>query len=275
MLVGLISCSKAKTPYPAPARELYSPSGLFRGALKDLEGRADVSYVLSAKYGLLPLDRVIDPYDQTLKDATPTERAAWARSVAQALHARHGSTFAGITFEFHAGMAYRVSLEEMLRNAGGTCTCPVQGLTMGERLAYYAGDKPQTPRAREVQMVRSQAAAAAAPHVSAAGTADLRQVASSLRHQTVQTATGIPFLVTAVDSHAVTVAPERTGKPRPVPWRELEAGYDLLLRTRSATLADLRQHASEANPAYMFGILSQVPGTRVIPRRPVRLVLDP
>lgn len=142
MLIGLISCSKAKLPHPAPARELYSPSALFRGALRSLEGRAQVTYVLSAKHGLIPLDGEVAPYDQTLKDASPAERQAWAQNVLRALQERHGQSLSGITFEIHAGTAYRSPLEGLLKLAGATCTCPVDGQTMGQRLSFYAGEQP-------------------------------------------------------------------------------------------------------------------------------------
>lgn len=75
----MISCTRSKTAYPAPARVLYSPSALFRGAVRYLTARAGAINVLLAKYGLLSLDQVSAPYDQTLKDATQGERTAWAR----------------------------------------------------------------------------------------------------------------------------------------------------------------------------------------------------
>lgn len=138
MRVGLISCTKSKTPYAAPARELYSPSHLFRGALAYLTDRADVIYVLSAKYGLLPLDEVAEPYDLTLKDAAPAYRREWARGVLADLTARHGPSLVGVTFEFHAGEAYTTELWPLLEQAGATCMSPVEGLTIGGRLGFYA-----------------------------------------------------------------------------------------------------------------------------------------
>lgn len=137
MRIGLISCTKSKTAYPAPARELYSPSALFRGALGYLEGRADVVYVLSAKYGLLPLDQVAEPYDLTLKDATPAYRRAWALGVLRDLQARYGVSLNGVVFEFHAGEAYTVVLRPLLEAAGATCVSPVEGLPIGGRLHFY------------------------------------------------------------------------------------------------------------------------------------------
>jgi hypothetical protein len=143
MRIGLISCTKSKMAHPAPAKELYSKSALFRGALGYLEGRADVIYVLSAKYGLMPLDQVAAPYDQTLKDFNPTYRKAWAVGVVRDLKARHGKSLAGITFEFHAGEAYMADLRPLLEAAGATCVSPVEGLPIGGRLHFYGmGDAP-------------------------------------------------------------------------------------------------------------------------------------
>lgn len=138
MRIGLISCTKSKTPYPAPARELYSPSALFRGALGYLEGRADHIYVLSAKYGLLPLDEVAAPYDQTLKNESPAYRRDWALKVLREIQARHGQSLVGLTFEFHAGEAYSSQLRPLLEAAGATCISPVEGMRFGGRLHFYS-----------------------------------------------------------------------------------------------------------------------------------------
>jgi hypothetical protein len=138
MKIGLISCTKSKTAHQAPARELYSPSALFRGALGYLEARADVVYVLSAKYGLMPLDQVAAPYDLTLKDYNPTYRKGWAMEVLREIKARHGASLAGVLVEFHAGEAYMEILRSLLEAAGATCVSPVEGMTLGERLHFYA-----------------------------------------------------------------------------------------------------------------------------------------
>lgn len=140
LLIGLISCTKAKLPQPVPAGELYSPSHLFQGARRSLAGRADLTYILSAKYGLVPPDRVIAPYDQTLKAMGPDERERWAGQVFAELVRRHGESVSGITFEFHAGSAYQSDLEPLLRAAGAACISPVGGMTIGRRLQFYATD---------------------------------------------------------------------------------------------------------------------------------------
>lgn len=142
MLIGLISCSKAKTAYPAPARLLYGPSALFRGALASLTGRADFIYVLSAKYGLVTLDQVLEPYNLALKEFSRSERTAWAKQVVGRLLTWHGAALKGSTCELHAGAAYRDPLEALLIQAGATCICPVDGLTQGRRLAFYRQSGP-------------------------------------------------------------------------------------------------------------------------------------
>lgn len=147
MRIALISCTKSKTSYPAPARVLYSESDLFRKALAYVEPYASLVYVLSAKYGLVALDQVLEPYELTLKTMPTRERAAWAERVFSQLQQRHGAELSGFTFEFHTGMEYREHLATILTRAGAVCTCPVEGLPIGERLRFY-GEK-QTPPSRE------------------------------------------------------------------------------------------------------------------------------
>lgn len=80
-LVTLLSCTKSKTPYPAPARELYSASALFRKALAYVTPYADDVYALSVKYGLVSLDQRLEPYEQTLKKMHASARREWAQRV--------------------------------------------------------------------------------------------------------------------------------------------------------------------------------------------------
>ena len=68
-----ISCVKSKRKTKAKARDMYI-SPLFRYSLKyalSLTSENKI-YILSAKYGLLKLDEVIDPYELTLN--TMSER---------------------------------------------------------------------------------------------------------------------------------------------------------------------------------------------------------
>lgn len=78
-VLTLIGCGSAKQDEPAPASELYTSSYF---AKKRTWGRAwgDI-VILSAKYGIVQPDREIPPYDQTLKDYSDDEAAAWADDV--------------------------------------------------------------------------------------------------------------------------------------------------------------------------------------------------
>lgn len=145
MRIGLVSCIKLRTGHAAPARELYGRSALFRGALRYLQGRVDFTYVLSAKYGLIEVDEVVAPYNQSLTDARRTERLAWAKQVRDRLQERHGADLTGITFECHAGQAYLEELVLLLQRAGAVCELPLERLRMGERLALYGAAEPVRP----------------------------------------------------------------------------------------------------------------------------------
>lgn len=78
--IGLISCVKRKGRQPAPAEFLYT-SDWFRKARAYVLSTCDRWFILSAKYGLLQPQDVIDPYEQTLKNMSKPERQAWAAKV--------------------------------------------------------------------------------------------------------------------------------------------------------------------------------------------------
>lgn len=69
--VYLISCTSKKQEFKCIAEEMYSKSLLFRLSLSYALNRVDDKnsqiFVLSAKYGLLPLSKIIEPYNMTLK----------------------------------------------------------------------------------------------------------------------------------------------------------------------------------------------------------------
>ena len=79
--IALISCSKRKNSCPCPASELYSASLLFSLLYKYAKANADRVYIISAKYGLVAEDEVLEPYDETLNAKPAAERRAWAQRV--------------------------------------------------------------------------------------------------------------------------------------------------------------------------------------------------
>lgn len=82
--IVLIACAAKKVAHRARAADLYI-SPLFVANLRYARSlKPDAIYILSAKYGLLPLDREVEPYDLSLNTMPVAQTRAWAgRVVAQ------------------------------------------------------------------------------------------------------------------------------------------------------------------------------------------------
>jgi hypothetical protein len=79
--IVLIGCSKTKSPKPAPARDFYQ-GDLFKKSLAWAERhKIKTIFVLSAKYGLVPLDKRLSCYNETLNEKPAEERKEWAENV--------------------------------------------------------------------------------------------------------------------------------------------------------------------------------------------------
>src|SRR5690606_42128252 len=81
MKIALISCTSRKKSYKCQAKDLYSESSRFQLAFSFAKLIADQIFILSAKYGLIPENMIIEPYNETLKDKSTQERRAWAEMV--------------------------------------------------------------------------------------------------------------------------------------------------------------------------------------------------
>lgn len=68
-MIVVVPCSGSKLEHPAPARELYTGS-LFRLALRAARRLVDDDWIriLSARHGLVELERELEPYDTTWGD---------------------------------------------------------------------------------------------------------------------------------------------------------------------------------------------------------------
>lgn len=137
MLIALLGCSKAKIGVPAPAARLYAASSLFRKALSHVTRYADRIHILSAKYGLVDLDQVLEPYDATFADLPAGQQEEWARRVLARLQTLYGEDLSHLTFEFYCGKNYQVYLDPLLRSVGARVYYLVAGLRIGERRRYY------------------------------------------------------------------------------------------------------------------------------------------
>ena len=127
-----ISCSKNKKTKPSKASELYTSSLFkysFRYALTLT--RRDKIFILSAKYGLVKPDDIIQPYKLTLKNMNKRQRQEWAYKVYKQLVQE------GIDFDeeaiFLCGEKYREFIMPKFTNA----KAPLKNLRRGEQLKFY------------------------------------------------------------------------------------------------------------------------------------------
>lgn len=94
-------------------------------------------FVLSAKHGLVDPDTMLEPYDETLKNAGRGERQRWSAAVVRALQLELGS-FSSTVFEIHAGDDYRgFGLVDGIRELGGQVIVPTERFSLGQQLAFY------------------------------------------------------------------------------------------------------------------------------------------
>lgn len=129
--IALIACVAKKKPYKSKAYELYD-SPLFKFALAYAKHQnSDEIYVLSAKYGLIHINEVIEPYNETLLTKSIAERKQWAARVLQRLDKE--TNLEHDEFLILAGNRYREFLLPNIKNYN----IPVEGLSIGRQLQYY------------------------------------------------------------------------------------------------------------------------------------------
>jgi hypothetical protein len=128
----------SKRATAAAAKDLYT-STLFEKERAYAERSNVPWYILSAKYGLIQPDEWIEPYEMYLPQTTRSYRDAWAAQVTEQLEGRMGPLPQKVV-EIHAGAAYVDALHSRLTSLGAFVTQPLEGLRMGERLAWYGAD---------------------------------------------------------------------------------------------------------------------------------------
>jgi hypothetical protein len=126
--IVLISCVSKKLSYPAKTKDIYI-STLFKLHLKYAERiEADEIYVLSAKYGLLELEQVIEPYNVTLNNMCVRDIKDWAACVIARIDDKCDIEYD--TFVFLAGVRYRKYLLPRIKHY----EIPLKRLRIGEQL---------------------------------------------------------------------------------------------------------------------------------------------
>jgi cytoplasmic iron level regulating protein YaaA (DUF328/UPF0246 family) len=128
--IVLISCVSKKIDCPAPAKNLYA-STLFKFCYAyALSLNVDKIFVLSAKYGVVPEDVIIKPYNLTLNAMNSKEIKEWSKRVLQDL--KKYTDVQNDEYIFLAGEKYRKCLLPEIKHY----KVPMQGLKIGEQLAW-------------------------------------------------------------------------------------------------------------------------------------------
>jgi hypothetical protein len=129
-MIAFVGCVKSKKDHPCKAEEMYT-SDLFKKGLAYAKKNASKVYILSARYGLVKLDEVISPYQETLNTKTREQQKKWAYKVYLQLKQEH------VDFNeaaiFLCGENYRRYLMQLFKNS----FCPIEGLSFGKILKFY------------------------------------------------------------------------------------------------------------------------------------------
>lgn len=128
--IVLISCVSKKLPHQAKAEDLYI-SSLFKLNLQyACSLNPDRIFILSARYGLIDLDREIEPYDVTLNEMSAAEVKKWADAIIKQL--REVADLENDRFVFLAGKRYRKYLMPHISKY----EIPIEGRGIGEQLHF-------------------------------------------------------------------------------------------------------------------------------------------
>lgn len=132
--VAFVSCVKLKADTERPARDLYV-SPWFVMARRYAERNSDRWFILSAAYGLLDPDRIIEPYEKTLNDMPVDARRGWAKLVTKQMDL---SGVRGNEAIVLAGLNYRRHLEMALLDRFVEVEVPMSGLMLGQQLSWLS-----------------------------------------------------------------------------------------------------------------------------------------
>ncbi|MFV8817139.1 DUF6884 domain-containing protein [Haliea sp. E17] len=136
--IYLVSCVSKKRTEPAAARDLYI-SNWFIKAKRYVEQFEQDWFILSALYGLIGSDEVIQPYNKTLNNMPIADRRAWSEKVIRQVQE--------VSYEVDqivilAGERYREFIVEVLVDAGISVAIPMRGLRLGEQMRWLDEHTP-------------------------------------------------------------------------------------------------------------------------------------
>ena len=130
-----LACVKKKNDYSCMAKDMYT-SDLFKKSLEYAYSlHPENIYILSAKYGLLELDDLIDTYDKTLLHMTKRERTDWYNMVKNQM-INKGINFNSKTI-FLCGAKYREGIIDLFSDY----EIPTEHMGIGKQLQFFKNNK--------------------------------------------------------------------------------------------------------------------------------------
>lgn len=145
--IGLMATARKKAHSPAPVTDFYQ-SPLFIKSLHYAERAYDRFYFYNAKDGLLFPDKIMKPYDVSIRTFTHRQRIVWGKHVIDSLSDYEDLN--SVSLYLHGGRIYRNYLEPELIQAGIPFTVPLEGLSIGKQLRWYDEHTPLTHENRRM-----------------------------------------------------------------------------------------------------------------------------
>ncbi len=145
--ICLIACVSLKDTRKMRAGDIYL-SPLFKKAREFTSNNFDQWYILSAKYGLIHPDTIIEPYEKTLNKMSRQDRRKWSEDVFEELKK---CTKPNDEITFVAGQRYRQDLTPLLLNRGNKIQVPMEGLGIGKQLKWLNQNNAITGKKRHLQ----------------------------------------------------------------------------------------------------------------------------
>lgn len=140
-VIYLVSCVSAKRQAKLPAAELYI-SDWFMKALNYVQSLHQPWFILSAKYGLLHPDEVIEPYELTLKHMSVRERKVWAARDIRQLDQRLPNAERIVVL---ASKQYREFLMGYLERRAFHVETPMAAMRTGEQKQWLSRETGNEP----------------------------------------------------------------------------------------------------------------------------------
>ncbi|MDD9149479.1 MULTISPECIES: DUF6884 domain-containing protein [unclassified Sporolactobacillus] len=132
--IGLLATARKKAHGPAPVTDFYK-SPLFIKSLRYARQTYDRFYFYNARDGLLLPDKIMEPYDISIRTFPQYQKVAWGKRVIAMLNDLEN--LKSVSLYLHGGRIYRNYLEPELNRLGIDFIVPLEGMSIGKQLRWY------------------------------------------------------------------------------------------------------------------------------------------